>query len=72
MARKKQFEDWEVAIIRSMLDSGLYSKQQIVAYFSRPDRSINQARISEIEANHERYNHIKQASSEEFEQFMAE
>lgn len=65
-----QLEDWEVAIIRAMLGSEEFSKQQIVAYFSRPDRSINQARISEISNDHERYDGISPASSDELNRFV--
>tara|TARA_R110002096_G_scaffold432240_1_gene648767 strand:+ start:197572 stop:199119 length:1548 start_codon:yes stop_codon:yes gene_type:complete len=70
--RKKQLEDWEVAIIRAMIADGDYTKQQIVAFFSRPERSINQARISEIEANNERYDGIKAASAVEMNKFIAD
>ncbi|WP_259781695.1 ATP-binding protein [Aestuariispira ectoiniformans] len=67
-----QLKGWEVSLIRAMLNTGRYSKQQIVAYFSRPERSINQGRISEIEQGHERYEGIPVASFEELEQFLAE
>ncbi len=72
MAKKNRLQDWEVAMIRAMLSDGQFSKQQIVSYFSRPDRSINQGRISEIQDNHEHYRHIKQAPPEEYAQFMEE
>ncbi|WP_321390848.1 ATP-binding protein [Emcibacter sp.] len=70
--KKKQLEDWEVSIIRAMLAKGGYSKQEILAYFSRPDRSINQARVSEIEAGNERYNGIVAASEEELDAFLTD
>lgn len=49
MARRpsKTLEKWEVAIVKSMLRKK-YVPQDIHAYFSRPTRSINQARISQI------------------------
>lgn len=68
--KKPQLVNWEVAIIRAMLSSGRFKKQEIVAYFSRPDRSINQARISEIEDGHERYSGIQPASKAELEKFL--
>src|SRR3954452_17336923 len=40
-------EKWEVAIVKAML-AKKYVPQDIQAYFSRPTRSINHARISEI------------------------
>lgn len=49
MARRpgKKLEKWEVAIVKAMLLKK-YVAQDIHAYFSRPTRSINQARISGI------------------------
>ena len=42
-------EDWEVALIRAMLASGCFRrKQDILPYFNRPERTLNQARISQI------------------------
>jgi hypothetical protein len=70
--RQPQLEDWEIAIIRAMLAAGRFSKQEIVAYFSRPERSINQARISEIEDNHERYRNVGTASNEELATFLSD
>lgn len=43
-----QLEHWEVALVKRMWMTGKFTKQEILAYFTRPDRSINQARISEI------------------------
>jgi hypothetical protein len=56
--KQPQLAEWQVAIIRAMLAAGKFKKQEIVAYFSRPDRSINQGRISEIEDHHKRYKGI--------------
>jgi len=70
MKKGQQLEPWEVALIKRMLVTGGFTKQQIVAYFTRPDRSINQARISEIEAGHPRYKDIELASPEELESFL--
>jgi hypothetical protein len=49
MARRpgNTLEKWEVAIVKAMLARN-YVPQDIQAYFSRPTRSINHARISEI------------------------
>ena len=70
--KQPQLADWEVAIIRAMLAFGKFKKQEIVAYFSRPDRSINQGRISEIEDSHERYKGVAVASKAELEKFLAD
>ncbi|NVJ91464.1 MAG: DUF3644 domain-containing protein [Methylocystaceae bacterium] len=50
MARRgNRLEDWEVSLIKAMLISGEYGNyQDILAYFTRPSRSINHARITEI------------------------
>ncbi len=48
MARRQSLEPWEGALIKAMWATGKFTKQQITAYFSRPARSINQARISQI------------------------
>lgn len=67
-----QLEDWEVGLIRAMLDRNSFTKQEIVAYFTRPERSINQGRISEIESDHERYQGIPAKTDEELDQFLKE
>lgn len=47
--RRHHLEDYEVSLIKAMLKSGRYDKNQdILAYFTRPSRSINQGRITEI------------------------
>jgi hypothetical protein len=46
--RGKKLEDWEVSLVKTMLAKGKWSKQDIHAHFSHPDRPINQARISQI------------------------
>jgi hypothetical protein len=49
--RGPQLEDWEVALIRAMLASGRFRrKQDVLPYFNRPERTVNQARISQIAA----------------------
>lgn len=47
--RKNKLEHWEVAMVKAMLANGAYGNDQdILAYFTRPTRSINHARIAEI------------------------
>ena len=45
---ENSLEKWEVAIVKAMLERGGYNDQDIQAYFTRPSRSINHARILEI------------------------
>ena len=45
---KRNMEDWEAAVIKALLADPAYTRDQIVAYFTRPDRTVNPFRISEI------------------------
>lgn len=62
-------EKWEVTIVKSMLAKS-YVPQDIQAYFSRPTRSINHARISEIRDG-AKHKAIKAASDAELDAFLA-
>ena len=47
--RNNKLEHWEVAMIKAMLAKGTFGNDQdILAYFTRPTRSINHARIADI------------------------
>lgn len=47
--RSNNLKDFEVSLIKAMVRSGQYDAyQDILAYFTRPSRSVNHARISEI------------------------
>ena len=48
-SRKNRLARWEIAIVKAMLAKGTFGNDQdILAYFTRPNRSINHARIAEI------------------------
>ena len=67
---KNRLERWEVALVKAMLVKGTFGNDQdILAYFTRPTRSINHARIAEIrtEAKHAR---VKPATDEELQRFL--
>ena len=70
MARRtgKTLEKWEVAIVKSMLLKN-YVPQDVHAYFSRPTRSVNQARISQIKDG-KMHAAIKPASDVELDAFL--
>lgn len=70
MARRpgNTLEKWEVAIVKAMLARKCVP-QDIQAYFSRPTRSINHARISEIRDG-AKHKTIKQASDLELDAFL--
>jgi hypothetical protein len=59
---------WEVALVKAML-ARKYVPQDIQAYFSRPTRSINHARISEIR-DETKHKSIKPASEAELDNFL--
>jgi hypothetical protein len=68
--RGNTLERWEVALVKAMLARGGYNDQDILAYFTRPTRSVNHRAISEIrqEAKHKA---LKPASDEELDDFLA-
>jgi len=63
-------ERWEVALVKTMLSKDEYNDQDILAYFTRPTRSVNHRLIGEIrtEAKHKS---VKAASDEDLEAFLA-
>lgn len=71
MARRpgNTLEKWEVALVKAMLAKKRVP-QDIQAYFSRPTRSINHARISEIRDG-AKHKAIKAASDQELDAFLA-
>jgi hypothetical protein len=63
-----KLEKWEVSIVKAML-ARKYVPQDIQAYFSRPARSINHARISEIR-NGAKHKGVREASDDELDAFL--
>ncbi|HEX3485747.1 MAG TPA: DUF3644 domain-containing protein [Micropepsaceae bacterium] len=59
---------WEVALVKAMLTKK-YVPQDIQAYFSRPTRSINHARISEIR-DERKHKNVKAASDADLDTFL--
>jgi hypothetical protein len=68
--RGNTLEKWEVALIKAMLGRGGYNDQDVLAYFTRPTRSINHRAIREIrtEAKHKV---LKAASADDLDEFLA-
>ncbi len=72
MAKKLRLplERWEIALVKAMHARGGYSDQEILAYFTRPTRSVNHRVISEIrtEAKHEA---VKAATDDDLSDYLA-
>lgn len=67
---KNTLEKWEVPLVKAMVATGKFNDQTIVAYFTRPSRSLNHARILEVRRE-TRHKTIKPASAEELAKFLA-
>jgi hypothetical protein len=66
---KKSLENWEIALVKAMISEKKWNDQDILAYFTRPTRSINHARISAIRSG-TKHASVKAASSEELASFL--
>ena len=65
----RNIEDWEAALIKAMLAEGTLTKDQIVAYFTRPDRTVNPFRIAEIEKG-DKYYDVDPATRQQVEVYL--
>jgi Protein of unknown function (DUF3644) len=64
-------EKWEIAIIKAMiLSKPPKNDQDILAYFTRPSRSINHRAIAEIRKD-QKHKAVRVASQEELDDFLA-
>jgi hypothetical protein len=63
-------ERWEVALIKAMLARKGSNDQDILAYFTRPTRSVNHRAIGEIRTE-KKHKAVKPAAHEELEAFLA-
>ncbi len=73
MVRRRRgniLERWEIALVKAMLQRASYNDQDILAYFTRPTRSVNHRVIAEIrtEAKHKG---VKPASNAQLDDFLA-
>lgn len=66
---RSRLESWEIALIKAMLARGEHNDQEILAYFTRPTRSINHARILEIRRQM-KHSSIRAASADELDEFL--
>lgn len=68
--RGHTLEKWEAALVKAMLERGNYNDQDILAYFTRPTRSINHRVIGEIRGE-SRFKTVKPASATELDEFVS-
>ena len=64
-----KLERWEIALIKQMIASMSLNDQDILAYFTRPTRSINHARIAEVRGQ-TKHKAVAAASQAELETFL--
>jgi hypothetical protein len=69
--RGNTLENWEIAIVKSMInrEGPFTNDQDILAYFTRPARSVNHRLIGEIRTE-TKHKAIKRASNEELDAFL--
>lgn len=69
--RGNTLEKWEIALIKAMIAKGDWpNDQDILAFFTRPTRSVNHRAIAEIRKN-EKHASVKPASEDELSEFLA-
>ncbi len=70
--RGNTLENWEVAIVKAMIKRGspFTNDQDVLAYFTRPTRSVNHRLISEIR-NEAKHRTIKPANDEDLDAFLS-
>ena len=69
MARKRNLEVWEVALIKRMIQIG-FKNHDIQSCFNRPERPVNSGRISEIK-NQATWAEVEPASHFEVTDYLA-
>ena len=69
--RKKgnNLDRWEIALVKAMLFRGGYNDQDILAYFTRPTRSVNHRVIGEIRSG-KKHKGVKAAEGEALDIFL--
>lgn len=62
-------EKWEIGLVKAMFDRGGYNDQDILAFFTRPTRTVNHRLIGQIRRE-DRYKSVKKSSQEELDEFL--
>jgi hypothetical protein len=67
--RGHNLERWEVALVKAMLATKEYNDQDVLAYFTRPTRSVNHRAISEIRRE-KKHKAVKAATPDQLSSFL--
>jgi putative transposase len=71
MPKQSRLEKWEAALIKAMIAvKQPKTNQDILAYFTRPSRSLNHRVVGEIRAD-KKHKGVKAATAEELEAFLS-
>jgi hypothetical protein len=68
--RGNTLERWEIALVKAMLDRGGSNDQDILAYFTRPTRSINHRLIGQIRKGTQ-HKAVRTATPDELNEFLS-
>lgn len=66
-----KLETWEIQLVKAMIEEGTLNDQDILAWFTRPTRSINHARIKEIRDN-QKHKSVTAASKADLARYRAD
>ena len=67
--RGHHLERWEVSLVKAMLATKEYNDQDILAYFTRPTRSINHRAISEIRSE-KKHKAVRAATADQLSAYL--
>lgn len=68
--RGNHLERWEVSLVKAMLGTKKYNDQDVLAYFTRPTRSINHRAISEIRSE-KKHKAVRTATPAQLDDYLA-
>lgn len=68
--RGKSLERWEIAVVKAMLTRSGYNDQDILAFFTRPTRSVNHRAIAEIRTE-TKHKAVKPVDEETLNDFLS-
>ncbi len=68
-SRQNTLDDWEVELVKTLQRDTEMNDQSILAYFTRPNRTINHRLISQIRNGH-RFSTIRPASKKKLQDFL--